>query len=65
MSESVLQLLIEADVEALIRAVPHELAADLLNSRNSYRYRTLYTQLISLNLKIPKLRAFSYFPPFL
>jgi Transposase, Mutator family len=35
------------------------------NCRNGYRDRTLDTRLGSLNLKIPKLRAGSYFPPFL
>src|SRR5665811_2501097 len=33
--------------------------------RNGYRDRTLDTRLGSLNLKIPKLRQGSYFPPFL
>ena len=41
------------------------LACDRLNWRNGYRDRTLDTRLGSLNLKIPKLRAGSYFPPFL
>src|SRR5271169_5164247 len=64
-AESVLQLLMEADVEGLIGAGRHERAADRLNWRNGYRDRTLETRLGSLNLKIPKLRAGSYFPPFL
>ena len=64
-AESVLQLLMEADVEGLIGAGRHERAADRLNGRNGYRDRTLDTRLGSLNLKIPKLRAGSYFPPFL
>jgi CheY-like chemotaxis protein len=55
-AESVLQLLMEADVEGLI-------GAGRLNWRNGYRDRTLDTRLGSLNLKIPKLRAGSYFPP--
>ena len=55
----------EADVEGLIGAGRHERAADRLNWRNGYRDRTLDTRLGSLNLKIPKLRAGSYFPPFL
>jgi transposase-like protein len=65
LAESVLQLLMEADVEGLIGAGRHERAADRLNWRNGYRDRTLDTRLGSLNLKIPKLRAGSYFPPFL
>src|ERR1700722_5222120 len=64
-AESVLQLLMEADVEGLIGAGRHERASDRLNWRNGYRDRTLDTRLGSLNLKIPKLRAGSYFPPFL
>ena len=64
-AESVLQLLMEADVEGLIGDGRHERAADRLNWRNGYRDRTLDTRLGSLNLKIPKLRAGSYFPPFL
>ena len=65
MAESVLQLLMEADVEGLIGAGRHERASDRLNWRTGYRDRTLDTRLGSLNLKIPKLRAGSYFPPFL
>jgi transposase-like protein len=60
-AESVLQLLMEADVEGLIGAGRHERAADRLNWRNGYRDRTFDTRLGSLNLKIPKLRAGSYF----
>ena len=60
MAESVRQLLMEADVEGLIGAGRHE-RADRLNWRNGTRD----TLLGSLNLKIPKLRAGSYFPPFL
>jgi putative transposase len=40
-AESVLQLLMEADVEGLIGAGRHERAADRLNWRNGYRDRTL------------------------
>ena len=53
-AESVLQLLMEADVEGLIGAGRHERAADRLNWRNGYRDRTLDTRLGSLNLKIPE-----------
>jgi transposase-like protein len=57
-AESVLQLLMEADVEGLIGAGRHERAVDRLNWRNGDR--TLDTRLGSLNLKIPKLRAGRY-----
>ena len=64
-AESVLQLLMEADVEGLVGAGRHERSADRLNWRNGYRERNLDTRLGSLSLRIPKLRQGSYFPPFL
>src|SRR5215813_5599581 len=64
-AESVLQILMEADVEGLIGAGRHERTGDRLNYRNGYRDRTLDTRLGSLQLRIPKLRQGSYFPPFL
>jgi putative transposase len=64
-AESVLQLLMEADVEGLIGAARHERSADRLTWRNGYRERTLDTRLGALSLKIPKLRQGTYFPPFL
>lgn len=64
-AESVLQLLMEADVDGLIGAGRHERNAERMTWRNGYRDRTLDTRLGSLSLKIPKLRAGSYFPPFL
>jgi putative transposase len=64
-AESVLQILMETDVEGLIGASRHERSAERQNWRNGYRERTLDTRLGSLSLKIPKLRQGSYFPPFL
>src|SRR5512134_709740 len=64
-AESVLQLLMEADVEGVVGAGRHERSAERLNWRNGYRERTLDTRLGSLSLKIPKLRQGTYFPPFL
>jgi len=64
-AESVLQILMEADVEGLIGAGRHERTGDRLNYRNGYRERSLDTRLGSLQLRIPKLRQGSYFPPFL
>src|ERR671916_24922 len=64
-AEAVLQLLMEADVEGLVGAGRHERSPERLNWRNGYRERTLDTQLGSLQLRIPKLRQGSYFPPFL
>src|SRR5512135_1529074 len=43
----------------------HERSAERLNWRNGYRERTLDTRLGQLQLRIPKLRQGSYFPPFL
>ena len=64
-AEAVLQILMEADVEGLIGAGRHERSTDRLNYRNGYRERSLDTRLGSLQLRIPKLRQGSYFPPFL
>src|SRR5512134_2541811 len=64
-AEAVLQILMEADVEGLIGAGRHERSAERLNWRNGYRERTLDTRLGALQLRIPKLRQGSYFPPFL
>jgi putative transposase len=64
-AEAVLQMLMEADVESLIGAGRHERSPERLTWRNRYRDRTLDTRLGSLQLRIPKLRQGSYFPPFL
>src|ERR1700691_4841695 len=64
-AEAVLQILMEADVEGLIGAGRHERTGERLNYRNGYRERSLDTRLGSLQLRIPKLRQGSSFPPFL
>src|SRR5271156_4844146 len=64
-AEAVLQILMEADVEGLIGAGRHERTGDRLNYRNGYRERSFDTRLGALQLRIPKLRQGSYFPPFL
>ncbi len=64
-AESVLQLVMEADVDGVIGASRFERSADRQTWRNGYRDRTLETRLGPLNLKIPKLRTGSYFPGFL
>jgi transposase-like protein len=61
----VLQLLMEADVEGLIGAGRYERSGERQNWRNGFRDRTLDTRLGPLQLRIPKLRQGSYFPPFL
>ena len=64
-AESVLQIIMEADVDGLIGAGRHERSGDRTTWRNGYRERALDTRLGTLNLKIPKLRAGAYFPGFL
>src|SRR5580698_9241033 len=64
-AEAVVQLLMESDVEGMIGAGRHERTGDRQTYRNGYRDRTLDTRLGSLQLRIPKLRQGSYFPPFL
>lgn len=64
-AESVLQMLMEADVDGQIGAARHERTAKRRTCRNGYRDRDLDTRLGTLNQRIPKLRQDSYFPPFL
>ena len=64
-AESVLQLIMEADVDGVIGAGRFERSSERQTWRNGYRDRTLETRLGPLNLKIPKLRTGSYFPGFL
>ena len=64
-AEAVVQLLMEADVEGMIGAARHERTLERATYRNGYRDRSLDTRLGSLQLRIPKLRQGSYFPPFL
>lgn len=64
-AETVVQLLMETDVEGLIGAGRHERSGDRTTYRNGYRHRTLDMRLGSLQLRIRKFRQGSYFPPFL
>ncbi len=64
-AEAVLQLLMETDVDGLIGAGRYERSGERTTWRNGYRDRTLDTRLGALQLRIPKLRQGSYFPPFL
>jgi putative transposase len=64
-AEAVLQILMEADVDGLVGAARYERNSERATWRNGYRDRTLDTRLGSLQLRIPKLRQGSYFPPFL
>jgi hypothetical protein len=65
LAEAVLQLLMESDVEGLIGAGLYERSGERTTWRNGYRDRTLDARLGALQLRIPKLRQGSYFPPFL
>jgi transposase-like protein len=49
----------------MIGAGRHERTLERATYRNGYRDRSLDTRLGSLQLRIPKLRQGSYFPPFL
>ncbi len=60
-AESVLQIIMEADVDGLIGAGRHERSGERSTWRNGYRDRSLDTRLGTLNLKIPKLRTGAYF----
>ena len=64
-AEAVLQLLMEADVEGVIGAGRYERSGERSTWRDGHRDRVLDTRLGSLQLRIPKLRQGSYFPPFL
>jgi transposase-like protein len=64
-AEAVLQLLMETDADGVIGAGRHERSPERLTYRNGHRPRSLDTRLGPLQLKIPKLRQGSYFPPFL
>ena len=64
-AEAVVQILMEADVEGLIGASRYERSGERATYRNGHRDRSLDTRLGTLQLRIPKLRQGTYFPPFL
>ena len=65
MIQHVVQRVMDMDVENLCAAAYGERSADRQNSRNGYRERLWETRAGAVNVKIPKLRSGSYFPPFL
>ena len=65
MIQFVAQRLMELDVETLCGAGYDVKSAERANSRNGYRDRLWDTRAGGIELKIPKLRSGSYFPPFL
>ena len=60
-----LQQLNELEVAADLGADGHERSEERLGYRNSYRYRSLTTQVGDIDLLIPKLRAGSFLPSIL
>lgn len=56
-TEAVLRLITEADVEGVFGAGRHERAEARTTYRNDYRDRALETRPRTLNLRVPKLRA--------
>jgi putative transposase len=65
LAERLLQELIEAEATAHIGAGPHERTDTRTNQRNGHRPKTLTTTAGDLDLRIPKLRAGSFFPSLL
>src|SRR6202790_1756891 len=57
--------LMELEVESLTGAAHGERSADRITHRNGYRDRDWETRAGTVELRIPKLRKGSYFPPFL
>jgi transposase-like protein len=64
-AQTIYQALIEAELTAVIGAAPHERNPDRLAQRNGHRPRVLATTAGDLELRIPKLRAGSFFPSLL
>lgn len=62
-AEFTLQRLMAFEVEGVCGAGRHERNEGRTNYRNGYRPRQLETRLGTLDLRIPKLRQGSYFPP--
>lgn len=64
-AESVLQLVITADIDGVVGAARHERSGDRTTWLNGLRDRSLDTRVGTLNLKIPKLGTGADFPGFL
>jgi putative transposase len=64
-TETLYQALIDAELTAVIGAGPHERTPERTAQRNGSRPRTLTTTAGDLELRIPKLRAGSFFPSLL
>jgi transposase-like protein len=64
-AETIYQALIEAELSAVIGALPHERTGSRTAHRNGHRQRVLASTAGDLELRIPKLRAGSFFPSLL
>jgi putative transposase len=64
-AETIYQALIEAELSSVIGALPHQRTDARTGYRNGYRARTLSSSAGDLELRIPKLRAGSFFPSLL
>jgi putative transposase len=64
-AQTIYQALIEAELTSVIGAGPHERTPERLAQPNGHRARVLTTSAGDLELRIPKLRAGSYFPSLL
>jgi putative transposase len=64
-AQTIYQALIEAELTAVIGAAPNERTETRSGQRNGHRPRTLSTTAGDLELRIPKLRAGSFFPSLL
>ncbi|GEK80608.1 hypothetical protein ABA31_19590 [Agrococcus baldri] len=62
-TEKLYQELIDAEATAFIGAAPFERSVERVAQRNGTRPRTLTTTAGQLDLRIPKLRSGSSFPP--
>jgi len=62
---SALADVMEAEVDSVCNARYGSRSPERANQRNGYRERALETRLGTVNLRIPKVRAGSYFPSFL
>ena len=64
-AETIYQALTEAELASVIGALPHERTGTRTAHRNGYRPRVLAGTAGDLELRIPKLRAGSFFPSLL
>src|SRR3712207_9446039 len=64
-AQTIYQALIEAELTAVIGAAPNQRTETRTGQRNGHRDRLLSTTAGDLELRIPKLRAGSFFPSLL